>query len=600
VIKLEFKCKFCSVVKKTKKSIENHMYYSHREEYLKLLSKKNVPKDSLIYAVGLDTEYESRFKITEEMKEKFKKKIEKLPGLDYFYYRLRKNLRRYDIYYLLCELFYRHINMGALHWKLEYLLGIISSIPLKEFLMQSIEDPVNFWKTIFYNLNALPFIIKKSEFKEVECEIERLADQKFFEFAIKYDYYPCQYDKTILRNYAFLGNKFPEKFGFSVDDLILFKNLIIDEICKRYVEVITKSNFIPVQEILKIFRFTLDKFKEFIPSDKFECFLHFLERLSFELGEENKEFKRPDDFNYIYRCPFIKIDEYYYLPLFRILPVVLMRTFYYDLINDETTRDEYLKEKGRMVENTLHKFLRKKILPEFIYKNPRYELKKGMEFENDIIVHYGNTFYIFECKNKKLTIPSIQGNVDSIREDIRRSIVDGMEQARRFIRDFKQVGELTLKTENQGEVTLKYEEECEFKIICITDENFGCLAVDLSYLNELVEDLNDEYPFATNLNDLEIILEEVDSKEYFFDYTVIKITKKFRLNCPDGMELFGFYLKNKEKLLNLEKKYFYVLTGFTDDLDRKYQGYSTTDLDTLAKCMEDRNLSFLKRIKKKK
>jgi len=43
-----------------------------------------------------------------------------------------------------------------------------------------------------------------------------------------------------------------------------------------------------------------------------------------------------------------------------------------------------------------------------------------------------------------------------------------------------------------------------------------------------------------------------------------------------------------------------VLTGFTDDLDRKYQGYSTTDLDTLAKCMEDRNLSFLKRIKKKK
>ncbi|NVM52636.1 MAG: hypothetical protein HWN66_02950 [Candidatus Helarchaeota archaeon] len=562
------------------------MRYKHPKEYKQLKEQELSEKRGVsIISAGTLEKHVGSVIIDDATRKRLKKKLEALPNLDEFYKSLIEALKQWNILYLLADLFFFHITSIGQTWMIEYLLGIVSSFQVKDFKSKIPVNPKRFWENTFSNLELLVFILNRP-YQDLtdQSEIQRIAILKRFEFLIKNKYYTFQYEPTIRRNYGFLKEKFKEKYGFSIEDAINFENILQNEIISRFMDLTKQPDSSIYDRLLKCFQFSLEEFKNIMKKDKFEEFRNFLKRLSFESGTVNKDFRSPLDFNYILRSPIFKIKEHYYLPFFKRLNEILMSTFYYDILNDPNLVKEYVYGKGKVIENTLYDFLKRKIPENLIYKNPEYQLKKGVNFENDLIVQLDTVFYIFECKNKKLTLLSSQGDVASIEKDLQQSIISQFRQAQRFIQDFRNQKKLLIKTENQGEIELNFKKNYQFKIVCITDETYGSLAVDLTYLNELIKDLNDEYPFTTNLNDLEIILDNIDSKEQFFDYINIRIelAGKVKFSFGDEMELFGAYLKNKKKLLNLSKEQVFTLNGFTDDLDRKYQGIATTEMDSIA------------------
>jgi hypothetical protein len=132
-----YKCKFCAVTKKTKKSIENHMRYQHPQEYLQLNKDKKLKEENkrVIYSGGFDTDKIRTTKIAESDIENFKNYINSLPFLDNFYNNLSQILRQGDPFWFLPDLFFLHVNSYINPWKMDYLLGIITSIELDSYCL---------------------------------------------------------------------------------------------------------------------------------------------------------------------------------------------------------------------------------------------------------------------------------------------------------------------------------------------------------------------------------------------------------------------------------------------------------------------------------
>lgn len=196
--------------------------------------------------------------------------------------------------------------------------------------------------------------------------------------------------------------------------------------------------------------------------------------------------------------------------------------------------------------------------------------------EKDLLILQGRYAYIIECKANKYRIPFRDPvkAYERISDDFKKSIGKGYLQAKEIENLFLADQSFEIKN-NQGKIveTIDPSNYDQVFIIIVTQERFGQIQCDLSYLLPLEE--NDNVPWAVFIDDLEtflITLKRKKNHRYEFPAFLLEREKLYgRLFCGDELELCSYFLFARDHFLNYTNSEDLVISSpdmhqFFDDL----------------------------------
>lgn len=171
--------------------------------------------------------------------------------------------------------------------------------------------------------------------------------------------------------------------------------------------------------------------------------------------------------------------------------------------------------------------------------------------EKDLLILKGKYAYIIECKANKYRIPfrdPIKA-YDRINDDFKKSIGKGYQQAKEIEDLFNGDKPFDIKNERGKIIETIYPEKfVEVFTIVVTQERFGQIQCDLSYLLEIDED--DNFPWAVFIDDLESFLITLKRKKnHLFEFPVFLLEREKlhgRLFCSDELELCAYFLFERD------------------------------------------------------
>lgn len=255
--------------------------------------------------------------------------------------------------------------------------------------------------------------------------------------------------------------------------------------------------------------------------------------LSLDLGEINCSEYKLGEFTPLYSKPFIDCGEYVYLPLptstFLNLPKIFHYTFIASKLFDKETIEKYKKIRGDVVEKLTKDYFGKYFDSSHIYQSLKYPTNTE-KYEADITIQDSISNIFCECKSKMLRLPTLQGNLDTLKDDIQKAIGYAYDQASRTIEWVDQNGEFA---NSEGNI-IKIESAINNYIVCVTPENFGNIPFEAgSYIGIT------HYPIVINIYDLEIVTNECRTKQELLDYFEFRILNSEILSSFDELDILG-------------------------------------------------------------
>jgi hypothetical protein len=225
--------------------------------------------------------------------------------------------------------------------------------------------------------------------------------------------------------------------------------------------------------------------------------------------------------------------------------------------------------------------------------------------EKDIMVLQGRNAFIVECKAHKYRVPLRDENkaYDRIRDDFRKSIGKGYQQAKEVEDCFLGSDSFSLFDHQKRKmITLDPADYDEIFTIVVTQERFGQIQCDLSYLLEISAECN--FPWSVGIHDLETFLLTLKRKrkylQEFKEFLLAREKLQNRVMCYDELELCAYFLFDKEKFIKIcnLKKIFFSSPDANRCFDLLYQvGFGFKSEVNLAEKLKRRNLeaaSFIK------
>lgn len=255
------------------------------------------------------------------------------------------------------------------------------------------------------------------------------------------------------------------------------------------------------------------------------------------------------DDNPILKKPIVTANtDSYYLCSFNFLLLAVIKNID-DLFKNGPDSDRFRKHRDTQLENNVCKIFRDYLPMDALFIESAFENKLSSN-EHDLIVIHDRTVLIIESKaaprREPLRDPSKA--YQRINDDFKRKsgIQSGYEQAHRL--------ELLLESNNithlynkKGEViaTIKKEDFDEIFCLCVTNDDFGMLATNLTTL--LDKDDEAKYPWVVSMHDLRFLmqcLEHIGKDWHFFvNYLRDRISVFGKLISNDELEFAGAYLK---------------------------------------------------------
>jgi len=220
------------------------------------------------------------------------------------------------------------------------------------------------------------------------------------------------------------------------------------------------------------------------------------------------------------------------------------------IILKSKVKDTYLKNRDHELEKETLKVLKDIINKDAIVLTSVYE-SENSQYEHDIIIDDKRLTLVVEAKasppkepfrNPEKAFVRIQ---DAFKSDT--GIQKAYEQSNKVLNRLKKEKDLNLYNQ-QGEFlyNLKYNPRKLQIGICVTRDNFGALATDLSLL--LSKEECDLYPWAVNIFDLQNF---VDAWKYlnkseldFVNFLKGRIKLHGLVNANDELEYAGYYLQH--------------------------------------------------------
>lgn len=329
------------------------------------------------------------------------------------------------------------------------------------------------------------------------------------------------------------------------------------------------SNSNPFEQ--DFFKINLSKFEDKFSVEKTECFFNV-----FSCEREESEFYYYTEKGNFDTRPIIKINGQYYVPIYKQILHAFEYKFF-EILENSDKRSSFLKNRDNKSEEKTKSIFEKLFGTNAEYFTSAFESPDSQNEHDLLIKTKNNTIYIVEVKASKFKEPF--RDPDKAYQRIKRDFKSdgGIQKA---YNQAKSLHDLIMKQErthlyNQSGEVITSIERSKIKAIytiCVTAENFGIVASNLSYLLE--KGLEDKYPYAVNIFDLESIVEYIEYKKIpvikFNEYLDFRSKYHDKLIAGDELDIFGLFQNRIDiKKLNSVDKYF-VSHEYSDIFDEMY------------------------------
>lgn len=314
-----------------------------------------------------------------------------------------------------------------------------------------------------------------------------------------------------------------------------------------------------------IFRFYKTDLYSVIPQDEINALLSYLCVKPF-----SKTFEKVglSDFKCLTSKPFIDFGSYIYMPLLLSTLMNLPKLFHYTFIAESHFNDYekgiYTTNRGQVVEDLTEAYFSRLTDSSNIYTSLKYSDNSG---ESDVTVCTDSATIFCECKSKILTLSSLNGNIDSIKKDVKQAIGNAFQQALRSIR-YVEDGKEFLSSSSQK---IKLKNTSSKYVVCVTAEHFGNVPSETTFYN-LIDSQAHLRPYIVNIFDLDIITQECSSIEDFLSYLDFRAQHIDLFTSFDELDIFGYYKSNPEIPSDADCL---VPLNYASNFDRKYEAQNS-------------------------
>jgi hypothetical protein len=241
----------------------------------------------------------------------------------------------------------------------------------------------------------------------------------------------------------------------------------------------------------------LSELQAAFPSGKIDSFLTFLSQ---ERASAQADFSFPTEQQLIEQRPLVLVrPDTYHLLTGNILYSSILRGLDSVLAGERALEDRINRHKGKVLENYALTLLKNIFGEETSYFEQVYETDDAHD-EHDILISHKDVLFVVECKAKRIrkNFRDVDGAIERITSDFKGYIQEGFGQANK-LRKLISSQEKTPLFDSLGNevVRIKRSELRRIECVCVTKENEGMLATNLSLL--LNKEPDEEYPYCINI-----------------------------------------------------------------------------------------------------
>jgi len=281
----------------------------------------------------------------------------------------------------------------------------------------------------------------------------------------------------------------------------------------------------------------------------------------------NSQFRTIGNYNLINSHPIIKLDEEkYFVPIPFLLFEAIYESPFYWMIKNKEYEDQAGKNRGRVGEEIVYKFLLKVFGENKTFKSVKITTKKGKDDTDiDVLCVLGSKALCVQVKSKKLTTLSRTGNDEQLQKDFQGAVQDAYEQG--LVSRHKILKKNAKFIDENGDEIKLSEEIDEVYIMGITTENYPSLAHQVHVM--LNKKDNDPFPIVLTIFDLDLLTFYLNDPYDFLYYIRQRTLLMDYFKADEEMTFLGYHLE--QKLWKIPKvDGCLIATSFAQLVDRNY------------------------------
>jgi secA-related protein len=240
----------------------------------------------------------------------------------------------------------------------------------------------------------------------------------------------------------------------------------------------------------------------------------FLDLFSCSFGDQPKTFNEPGDENIFTYKPIINLgNDIYFFPNTMVLASAIYKSPLYWMRQDEQYVNTANKHIGEVAEDITYDYF-KSIFGE-ANTHKAVKITKGKKDLTDIDVMgiIGNTVIIAQNKSKKMTAAALNGDVDAIKSDFQKAVIDPYEQGIK-VRDVLLGNESYKLIDKSGKQVTPPENIKHAYILCVSNEPYPAV---MDQMRAFLVDVDQLPPIQLSLFDLDLMAEYLkDPYEFAF------------------------------------------------------------------------------------
>jgi hypothetical protein len=257
-------------------------------------------------------------------------------------------------------------------------------------------------------------------------------------------------------------------------------------------------------------------------------------------GEQHASFNEPGDENIFTYKPVIKLsDDVYFLPNKMFLASAVYKSPLYWMRQDPKYVSKANTHIGNITEDITYEYFVNIFGKQNVYKNIDVYKGKNRVTDIDVMGVLGNTVVIAQNKSKKMTIAALSGEVEAIKNDFQKAVIDPYEQGIK-VRDII-LGDQPYKLLDKSgkRITLPQGIEQAY-ILCVSNEPYPAVMTQMKAFLENVDQLP---PMQISLFDLDLMSEYLTDPYELTFYIKQRVELDEKIVAGNEIILLAFHIK---------------------------------------------------------
>ena len=347
---------------------------------------------------------------------------------------------------------------------------------------------------------------KEEKFREIFSSKEMIIEATFYGDTGFYDTQTFEMaQKLYTQDEGWIRDN--TKFSITKSKTIFFslKNMLNSRHLARSILVDKQAEFLhAIDEMAFPFDFIVKTIQITDKSITEEDIQVFLNLFSCSFGDQPETFNEPGNENIFNYKPIINLgNNIYFFPNTMILASAIYKSPLYWMRQDTQYVDIANKHIGEATEDITYDYFKSIFGETNTYKAIRIVKGKNISTDIDVMGIIGNTAIIAQNKSKKMTAAALNGDVDAIKSDFQKAIIDPYKQGIK-VRDTILSDEEYRLVDKTGNQLTPLEGIKHAYILCVSNEPYPAV---MDQMRSLLVDVDQLPPIQLSLFDLDLMIE---------------------------------------------------------------------------------------------